>query len=232
MTRQDSKKIIINRNGPYEVFGSVPLNQAVIVTDEQEASESWKTGQTYKDLEEPYCLCRCGQSEYKPFCDGHHEKVGFVGREKAQRPPYIKHAKLQRGPGADLLDDDSLCVGARFCDRGDTVWGLVEESDDPDKLEMAVTEACNCPAGRLTIVDAEGRLLEPELPREIGLIQDTAENCRGPIWVKGGIDIEGHDGEKYEVRNRVALCRCGHSNNQPYCDASHYECEEMKGFDK
>ena len=232
MNKPEEKKITITKDGPYQVSGSIPLNQAIIVTDAEKASESWKTDRSYDDHEEPYYLCRCGHSQAKPFCDGHHEQSGFVGHEKAHRRPYTENAEVQRGPGADLLDDDSLCVGARFCDRGDTVWGLVEESDDPAKLKMAIEEACNCPAGRLTVVDAEGRLLEPKLPQEIGLVQDPAKGCRGPMWVKGGIAIEGHDGSRYEVRNRVTLCRCGESKNQPYCDGSHYECETMQGLDK
>ena len=43
----------------------------------------------------------------------------------------------------------------------------------------------------------------------------------GPIWVKGGIRIEGADGKSYEIRNRVTLCRCGQSSNKPFCDGTH-----------
>jgi CDGSH-type Zn-finger protein len=39
--------------------------------------------------------------------------------------------------------------------------------------------------------------------------------------VRGGITIESADGVPYEVRNRVTLCRCGRSDNKPFCDASH-----------
>ena len=39
--------------------------------------------------------------------------------------------------------------------------------------------------------------------------------------VRGGIQIESADGFKYEVRNRVTLCRCGKSQNKPFCDGTH-----------
>jgi hypothetical protein len=49
----------------------------------------------------------------------------------------------------------------------------------------------------------------------------TAKGLSGPLWVHGGIGVIGADGFAYEVRNRVALCRCGASRNKPFCDGSH-----------
>jgi CDGSH-type Zn-finger protein len=44
----------------------------------------------------------------------------------------------------------------------------------------------------------------------------------GPLWVRGGIPVEsGHDGRVYESRSRVTLCRCGRSQNKPFCDGTH-----------
>ena len=45
----------------------------------------------------------------------------------------------------------------------------------------------------------------------------------GPIWVRGGVQVVAADGEPYEVRNRQTLCRCGRSQNKPFCDGSHKE---------
>jgi len=33
--------------------------------------------------------------------------------------------------------------------------------------------------------------------------------------------VTSADGFRYEVRSRVTLCRCGASNNKPFCDGSH-----------
>jgi CDGSH-type Zn-finger protein len=231
MKEAEGKKITIMKNGPYMVTGGIPMTQAVMVADSEGLSVSWKKGRSYENPGETYYLCRCGRSGNKPYCDGSHEQHHFHGREKANRPPYAENATLIKGPKFSLLDDESLCVVASFCDRGPTVWGLVESNSEKDR-QTALEEACSCPGGRLTIVDSEGRLLEPKLSQEISPIQDPAKNCRGPLWVRGGIEIEGEAGEKYETRNRVALCRCGQSDNQPYCDGTHYECDQMKGLDK
>lgn len=226
-------KIVIIKNGPYEVTSDVPLNRAAIGCNDQGESVEWVVDKKYETGDgKTYNLCRCGQSRTKPFCDGAHMDCEFRGRETAERPPYAESAGRLRGAEVDLLDDDSLCVGARFCDPQGTIWKLIEFSDDPAVRETVIRMAGDCPAGRLTIIEKDGTMIEPELPREISLVEDPINNFRGPLWVKGGIEIEGADGEKYEVRNRVALCRCGESENMPFCDAAHYNCPHMQGLDE
>ena len=46
----------------------------------------------------------------------------------------------------------------------------------------------------------------------------------GPILVKGET-VVSKDGEKLEVTEQYALCRCGHTNNNPMCDGSHVTCD-------
>ena len=45
----------------------------------------------------------------------------------------------------------------------------------------------------------------------------------GPYRVYGPIDLVDQDGNAFAIRpgQRVALCRCGQSNNKPFCDTSH-----------
>ena len=63
---------------------------------------------------------------------------------------------------------------------------------------------------------------EKKFQPSIEIIEDPQIKVSGPIWVKGGIEIESADGYKYETRNRVTLCRCGKSNNKPFCAAKGY----------
>ena len=79
---------------------------------------------------------------------------------------------------------------------------------------MAMIE--RCPSGALSY-EVEGDTVEPDFPAEVSVVPN------GPLWVTGSIPIERSDGEPVEVRNRVALCRCGHSSNKPLCDGSHKE---------
>lgn len=43
----------------------------------------------------------------------------------------------------------------------------------------------------------------------------------GPLLVRGGATVTDSEGNTYESKDTIALCRCGHSAMKPFCDASH-----------
>ncbi len=214
-------KIKVTKDGPYIVTGGVPLSEQEIVTNKGGESIAWREVKRYP-LQAEYSLCRCGNSKNKPFCDKSHLK-GFNGNETASRKPYLEQAETIKGPEIDLTDAEDLCSYARFCDRAGGVWNLTQQSDEAEAKETAIEEAGNCPSGRLVVWDKEGKAIEPLFEPSITLVNDNQEGVRGPVWVRGGIQIEAADGELYEMRNRVTLCRCGMSINKPFCDASHIQ---------
>jgi len=214
-------KVVVTKNGPYLVSGSLPLDEEMIVSDSEGHPVRWSRGHHYPDREK-YALCRCGQSLKEPFCDGRHAKIGFDGTETASRRKYIEQAEKTSGPNLVLTDAQELCASARFCHRAGGVWKLTKDSDDAKSKEIAIQEACNCPSGRLVVWDkTTGKPIEPRFEPSISLAKDPEEKVSGPIWVKGGVLLESSDGTKYEIRNRVTLCRCGRSGNKPFCDGSH-----------
>ena len=227
---EDNKKIQIIKDGPFIVSGNVPLTLEQMVPDENGASISYKKVKTYETVES-YALCRCGHTHHSPFCDGMHEEVGFTA-EPGEHKIYAEEAVVIKGRTTELLDQDELCVGARFCDRFGGVWALARSSrnNHPEYERAEIEEACLCPAGRLT-VRKDGVEIEFEFPREIALLEDIYNEMKGPIFVKGGISIVDENGDEYEIRNRRTLCRCGESENKPFCDASHFYCEHMEGSD-
>jgi len=213
-------QITVTRNGPYLVEGSVPIARQTIVADRDGNSVDWRQGDQFETKAE-CALCRCGQSAKKPFCDGSHVRVGFDGTETAGREPYRTQATEQVGPTLILTDVQPLCAFARFCDVAGQVWNLVEQ-EGSEAARLTAREAGLCPAGRLVAWDGETKAeIEPEFEPSIGIVADPVEGVAGPIWVRGGIPISGADGETYEIRNRVTLCRCGSSANKPFCDGSH-----------
>jgi CDGSH-type Zn-finger protein len=223
--KNSSMNIKIKPDGPYLVTGGIPLSDQIFILDDDCLSTGYREGKKYP-LQEEYELCRCGKSKDKPFCDGAHNDVEFDGGETASRKPFMEQAEPPTtGAVMDLYDVVPLCANARFCDRAGGAWDNTRASDDPEAKIIALQEVFDCPAGRLVLKDKAGNDIEPEFEPSIGLIIDPVVNVFGPIWVRGGIPIEGADGKLYEVRNRVTLCRCGKSDNRPYCDGKHVEGE-------
>lgn len=211
-------KIKITKLGPYIVSGNVPLSEKIITPNGR--GYELKDGRELPQLE-VYALCRCGRSKNAPFCDGSHEIDGFVGDETASKATYEDRAEVLKGYAIDLLDDQR-CAFSRFCHREKgNVWELTVKSDNEENKKEAIKAAGDCIAGRLVATDKAGKAIEPEYEPSIDIIQDPEKGVSAGIFVKGNIPIESSDGYIYETRNRVALCRCGKSNNKPFCDAKH-----------
>ncbi len=50
--------------------------------------------------------------------------------------------------------------------------------------------------------------------------------CRenGPLVVQAAVKVVDHLGNEFPIptgKETIALCRCGHSKNKPFCDGSH-----------
>ena len=121
-----------------------------------------------------------------------------------------------------MSDDEEHSAFARFCDPGGKIWALMEQTGQAQLRELVIREAEHCPSGRLVLrAKAGGKAVEPELPPSIGLVEDTALGCSGPLWVRGGVRVESADGKPYERRTRITLCRCGTSAYMPFCNGSH-----------
>jgi len=48
-------------------------------------------------------------------------------------------------------------------------------------------------------------------------------NNNGPLRITGNFVIKDATGKEFGLAGRtvISLCRCGHSNNKPFCDGSH-----------
>ncbi len=164
----------------------------------------------------PTWLCRCGHSENKPFCDGHHKTVGFIGTETDDNVPYAERRKTHAGTGITVHRVGALCAKSRFCANQITDWyQLLAKSDDVNARTEVAAMVQHCPSGTL-VLEIDGEILEPDLRRAISPIED------GPYWITGGVSVVRSDGVALEVRNRMALCRCGESSNKPFCDGTHH----------
>ena len=212
-----ARTVKITKNGPYLVSADIPLKKLQIEPFEPKHVMDYDTAPHVQNGF--YALCRCGKSKNAPFCDGAHVKVHFDGTETADKAPYIERVSVAEGEHLQVLDDDR-CVFARFChQKHGSVWDLLKEDDVKYKDEI-IRGASLCPAGRLTAMDENGTYEYTYVP-QILVVEDPQEGVSAGLFVQGGITVIGSDGEAYEVRNRVALCRCGNSENKPFCDSLH-----------
>ena len=167
-------EIKIINDGPFVVSGNISLDKQIIGVNNEGYPDKWIHGKRYP-LQNIYSLCRCGESKKKPFCDGSHLLVNFIGSETAIREPFIKQAEEIDGLTLKLLDAEELCALARFCDRAGGIRKHIRQSDNPESRKIAIEESGDCPSGSLVINDKKtGKIIEPNFKPSISIVEDLS----------------------------------------------------------
>ena len=73
-----------------------------------------------------------------------------------------------------------------------------------------------CPTGALRYEALEG--LKQEEPEDLTTVEARPN---GPLFLRGRLQVKGPGGKAMADEYRLALCRCGGSENKLCCDASH-----------
>lgn len=123
------------------------------------------------------------------------------------------------GKDTDVFWDGRLCIHIGECGRakGDLFVSGRQPWCQPDLSSQIELEDIvkRCPTGALHWQHKSGK--SAETPTS----ENTATVCyNGPIYLQGDLDIE-EASESPGLRFRAALCRCGESQNKPFCDNSH-----------
>lgn len=171
-------------------------------------------------------LCRCGASATKPICDGTHATSGFTGAKSPAR--VADRRDTYTGQQVTVYDNRGICAHSGLCtDRLPTVFRQGQEpfvAPSGGRMDEIVRAVRACPSGALSfaIEAREAReQVDQDRPPAIEVSKD------GPYRVTGAIPLIGPDGEpepraEGSSTEHYSLCRCGQSQNKPFCSGMHW----------
>jgi len=201
------------RNGPY-LATNVPRLADHLGTQDRPAPQ--------------LALCRCGASSIKPACDGSCAETGFTDAKDPKRVP--DRRDTYDGQQLMIYDNRGICQHSGFCsDRLATVFRAGADpyvAPSGGRMDEIIRAIRDCPSGALSYA-IDGREARDQVdwggtrPPAIEVTKD------GPYRITGGISLIGADGTPEERAQgsspeHYALCRCGHSQNKPFCSGMHW----------
>ncbi len=125
----------------------------------------------------------------------------------------IEHA---HGASIDIDFETRRCIHSRNCVLGAPTVFLANTPGEwirPDAMaaDKLVAIAENCPSGAIRYTRHDGA------PDESApLVNTTHVRENGPLALRAPLVLRGR-----AIGYRATLCRCGRSNNKPFCDGSH-----------
>lgn len=57
------------------------------------------------------------------------------------------------------------------------------------------------------------------------LVVKIKVNDNGPYDITGSFELVDEKGNHFETKQSISLCRCGHSDQKPFCDGTHEEVD-------
>jgi CDGSH-type Zn-finger protein/uncharacterized Fe-S cluster protein YjdI len=123
--------------------------------------------------------------------------------------------EVAKGTSLDILYSGRLCIHSRHCVLDAPQVFLANTPGewifpDTSSVEDLVHVAHSCPSGAIRYRRHDGGA-EETAPR----VNTISVRENGPLAVNAAIEL------KAAVGFRATLCRCGKSNNKPFCDGSH-----------
>lgn len=118
--------------------------------------------------------------------------------------------------------DAGKCIHSAICANGlpsvfkpkDRPW---IQTDNASKKEI-MDVVSKCPSGALSFYIGEKK----ELEMDNGATKVEVKT-NGPLLVSGNLTVTNSDGKEEQKTRMTAFCRCGASENKPYCDGAHNE---------
>jgi CDGSH-type Zn-finger protein/truncated hemoglobin YjbI len=175
-------------------------------------------------------LCRCGASAIKPVCDGACASSGFTDRKDPKR--VADKRDTYEGVQLTVYDNRGICQHSGFCtDRLSTVFHTDGPFVTPSggRMDEIIRAVRDCPSGALSYA-VDGIEAREQVDWDGGREPAIEISKNGPYRITGGIPLTDHGGEPVKrtdgsSHEHYALCRCGHSQNKPFCSGMHWYIE-------
>jgi uncharacterized Fe-S cluster protein YjdI len=119
-----------------------------------------------------------------------------------------------------------MCIHSRICWMG--LVSVFNPKKRPwinmsaEATEKILEQVQKCPSGALSFYRNDAMPESKPVPDQSSLpLLNIEVQTNGPLIITTGCQITHSNGSTETREGRTALCRCGASENKPFCDGSH-----------